>query len=336
MTPARREDVSVLMRVDEPSQVGSARRCAAELCAGLRLGEEPSGRAAIVATELANNLLRHAREGRLLARPRRDGPLPMLELLAVDAGPGMADVERCLRDGYSTAGTAGEGLGAVRRLSQEFDILSVEGGGTVVLSRIRAPGPVPRTPLRLGAVCLPMPGETESGDGWAWRPEADGGTLLVFDGLGHGEAAAEAAARACGAFLDSTVQEPAEALQALHRAVAGTRGGAAALARIDLAAGRLHYAGIGNIGGAILGRDARRGLASHNGIVGSIVGRAQGFTYDWSDGDVLVMHSDGIQSRWSLDGYPGITTRDPALAAGVLARDFARGRDDLTVVVVGG
>ena len=337
MTPHPREHVTTLLAVDESSQVGSARRCVAELTAQLGFSEETRARAGIIATELANNLLRHAREARLLVRIRAEDPQPSLEMLAVDAGPGMADPDRCLRDGYSTGGTAGQGLGAVQRLSQEFDLVSLEGAGTVVLSRIREPAvAAARAPLRLGVVCLPLPGEDECGDTWAWRDEPEGGSLLVFDGLGHGPLAASAARAAYEAFHAGPVQDPVETLQMLHHAVAGSRGGAAAVARIDRRAGRLRYAGIGNIGGVLLGQDARRGLASHNGIMGSVVGRPQGFEYDWAEGDMLVMHSDGIQSRWTLERTPGITTRDPALAAAVLYRDFARGRDDLTVAVVGG
>jgi hypothetical protein len=46
-----------------------------------------------------------------------------------------------------------------------------------------------------------------------------------------------------------------------------------------------------------------------------------------------VLHSDGIQPRCTLDAYPGLARRDPALVAAVLARDFTRGNDDVTVLV---
>jgi len=48
---------------------------------------------------------------------------------------------------------------------------------------------------------------------------------------------------------------------------------------------------------------------------------------------MLVLHSDGLVSHWSLDAYPGLAARDPSLIAGILYRDFTRGRDDVTVVV---
>ena len=100
--------------------------------------------------------------------------------------------------------------------------------------------------------------------------------------------------------------------------VSGTRGGAAAVAQIDRARGLLRYAGVGNIGATLVGPERRRGLPSHNGIVGSIVGRVRGFEYEWTQGDVLVMHSDGLQSRWTMDGVAGMVHRDPAVVAALL------------------
>jgi anti-sigma regulatory factor (Ser/Thr protein kinase) len=320
--------------LDDSSQVGAARRGVAALAKQAGLGEAAVARASIVATELASNLLGHARDGRLLARTLAEQPgCRGIELLAIDAGPGMQDIDRCLRDGYSTAGTPGTGLGAVRRQADQFDISSAPDSGTVVLARIREPAQKAAT-VRLGIVCLPYPGEQLCGDGWEWHADADGASLLVVDGLGHGPAAATAAQAAREAFAGDPTRTPEQALQVIHERLQGTRGGAAAIARIDLVRGTLHFAGIGNIGGVLLGRERRRGLPSHNGILGSVTGRIQGFEYDWVAGDMLVLHSDGLQSRWSLDHAPGAAGRDPAIVAGLLYRDFRRARDDLTVAVV--
>jgi anti-sigma regulatory factor (Ser/Thr protein kinase) len=332
------ESAASLLAVDDISQVGAARRAVAALARSLGFGDEAVGRAEIIATELATNLVRHAQDGRMLLRvDHHNAAEPALEILAIDAGPGIASIERCLRDGYSSGGTAGNGLGAIRRLANDFDMASQPGSGTVVLSRIRnAPGGGERAAMPVAAVCLPMPGERACGDGWAWQPAAAGGSLLVFDGLGHGELAAEAAHEACTAFAELPDLAPADAVMGLHRRLSGTRGGAAAVARIDIAAGTLSYAGVGNIAGAILGHEQRRGLPSHNGIAGSIVGTIRSFEYPWAEGDLLVMHSDGLQSRWNLDDAPGLATRDPAVVAAQLYRKFNRGRDDVTVAVVRG
>jgi hypothetical protein len=63
------------------------------------------------------------------------------------------------------------------------------------------------------------------------------------------------------------------------------------------------------------------------------VAKLQQFQYDLLEGDLLLMHSDGLTSRWKLADYPGLSHRVPALIAAVLYRDFKRGRDDATVLV---
>jgi hypothetical protein len=106
-----------------------------------------------------------------------------------------------------------------------------------------------------------------------------------------------------------------------------------AIAEIDPHRGSLQYVGIGNISGAILGRDSVRNLVSHNGIVGHTVRRIQEFSYELPPDWLLVMNSDGLKTRWTLDGYAGLIRRDPTVVAAVLFRDFERGRDDATVLV---
>jgi hypothetical protein len=91
---------------------------------------------------------------------------------------------------------------------------------------------------------------------------------------------------------------------------------------------------VGNIAAHLITRHDRRQLVSHNGIVGSNVRKVQEFDAPWTEDTLLVLHSDGLQSRWHLDDYPGLAMCHPALIAGVLYRDHARGRDDVTVVVV--
>jgi hypothetical protein len=122
----------------------------------------------------------------------------------------------------------------------------------------------------------------------------------------------------------------------MHAAIGGTRGAAVAVAQLDPAASTLTFAGVGNIAGTLLAPGgASRGLFSHNGTVGHQVRKVQPFEYPWSPGGVLVLHSDGLQTRWSLGAYPGLIRRHPAVIAGVLHRDFLRGRDDATVLVIG-
>src|SRR5688572_21696544 len=153
--------------VQDESAIGEARRKAQAVSDGLGFSSEDQGRVAIIATELASNLIVHAKRGQMLIQPVSDLTSPSVELVAIDKGIGMADIAQCLRDGYSTQGTAGNGLGAVRRLSTDFDLYSKPGLGTAVYSRVAA-ARVQETPgiFRVGGVCVPMKGENVSGDGW--------------------------------------------------------------------------------------------------------------------------------------------------------------------------
>jgi hypothetical protein len=112
-----------------------------------------------------------------------------------------------------------------------------------------------------------------------------------------------------------------------------TRGAAVAIAEIDPQRRLLTFAGLGNIAGVLVSSGAVRNLVSHNGTVGHAMRRIQEFTYELPADAAVVLHSDGITSRWSFDAYAGITRRHPAVIASVLYRDFERGRDDATAVV---
>jgi anti-sigma regulatory factor (Ser/Thr protein kinase) len=314
--------------IEEESQVGEARRDAQRLAMAYGLDATQTGRVAIAATELATNLYRHGRGGQLLLQPVKAGEREIIELIAIDKGRGMTDVDRCLGDGYSTGGTAGTGLGAVRRLSVEFDIHSVPGEGTVVMSRVGA-----AAGSRFGAISIPVQGETECGDGWALAQDHYGATLMVIDGLGHGSFAAAAAECAQRTFADTPADTPRGLLERAHRALGSTRGAAAAVARVG-ATGNLSYAGVGNIGACLVSAEKSQGLISHNGTLGLTMPRLQQFEYSRPAESFLVMHSDGISARWDLHKNAPLRQRHPAIIAAVLYRDHARSRDDATVVVL--
>ena len=326
--------------VSDSSHVGTCRRAAKELSERHGADESISGKASIVATELANNIVRHAGSGEMLIQILEDGVSPQLEILAIDRGQGMIDVSKCLQDGYSTAGTMGTGLGAVSRFSAEFDIFSVEDGGTVVLSRIplkknysSARQPSNRATLEMGAISIPVAGEIECGDTWRAASDDNNIAMLVVDGLGHGPQAAAASQAAAAAFGSMPFDSPAQMMKNLHEILIGSRGAAAACALLNKATEKIEYAGIGNICSSVVVSERPQGMVSHNGILGVQMPSARQFAYEWPSGQPMIMHSDGISTRWSLSAYPGLSIRHPAIIAAVLYRDFSRKRDDATVLV---
>lgn len=326
------------LHVTDLSEIGAARRAATQLATEAGADEIAAGRVAIVASELATNLARYGAAGELLIQSLQLGAVTTVEILAVDSGPGIADLGRCLTDGYSTGGTPGNGLGAVRRLSAVFDIYSQPGKGTVVLARVPAQSAAlaerAAPALEFGAISVPLAGETLCGDAWRLVQRGDRLAVIVVDGLGHGAAAASAAQRGIEAFAQQPLGPPSATLQRAHAAMAGSRGGAVAVGLIELASARLQYGGVGNIVGALVAAADKRGLISHNGTVGAQLRRVQDFDYPCPSGALLVMHSDGLSAKWQLSDYSGLSGRHPALIAAVLYRDFRRSRDDATVVVI--
>jgi hypothetical protein len=269
----------------------------------------------------------HAGGGEMLLQSLGVGEDAVVELLAIDKGPGMHDVQQCLRDGYSTAGTRGEGLGAVQRLADEFDIYSHPGEGTVVMARFGKTGA-----LRYGAISVPLEGEYECGDGWHIVQGPEGIALLVVDGLGHGPFAAEAARTAIDSFNSAPFSAPQDVMTRSNSLMSKTRGGAAACASISN--GKLSYAGVGNISGSLIAPGKSTGLVSQNGTLGMGQRRAQQFEYAVAPGALLIMHSDGISARWELKNRADLMICHPAVIAGVIYRDHGRSRDDATVVVL--
>jgi anti-sigma regulatory factor (Ser/Thr protein kinase) len=315
--------------VADASQVADARRRAGARAEVAGFDSTRAAQVALVATELATNLIKHGGGGRLLI----DDADTHIDLLALDRGPGMADVDACLADGFSTAGTPGNGLGAVRRLSQALHVASWPNLGTAVLARMTRDKSEPVPPAAVGAVVLAKPGEQVCGDAWSAHEDGAGRTLFVVDGLGHGTEAAVAANAAVAQFQRSREEAPADIVQSVHLAMRHTRGGAVAVARIVWESASVYFAGLGNIAGVLITPAGQmRRMVSHNGTAGHIARRIRAFEYPCAEGR-LIMHSDGLATSWRLDAYPGLARAHPLLLAGVLYRDHARNRDDTTVVV---
>ena len=199
--------MTLVNSVRDASAVGETRRTAAGLAHRKGFSQDVAARIALVATELATNVLKHAGEGLVAINEFVDATGSGIELLAIDKGPGMADVARCLVDGFSTAGSPGSGLGAVARVSDSHAIYSRSGIGTVVMARFLAPKAVPPGALEIGVVIDTYPGESVCGDGWITMNSRKGDTLLLVDGSGHGPLAAHAAETAVQAFADNIDKE---------------------------------------------------------------------------------------------------------------------------------
>jgi anti-sigma regulatory factor (Ser/Thr protein kinase) len=321
--------------LSDPSQVGEARRFALVLCDDLNFDETRKGRVGIIVNELGTNLVRYAQDAQLIFRKYANGGGTGVEILSLDKGPGL-DIDQSLRDGFSTGGTLGTGLGSIRRQADVFDIYSNSGEGTIILARVHFQNF--ETPLEgsdtyeMGAISIPIQGEVVCGDSWCVSEFENGCSVIVADGLGHGPLANEAALDAVDVFSNSTRAPVAEKMQLIHERLKRTRGAAVFLA--DVSGNQVSFAGVGNIRTVIQTDHDLKTLISQNGTAGLQIRSFKALSHEWNGEGHLIFHSDGITSRCSLSAYPGLLNHHPSILAGIIYRDFCRGTDDATVVVL--
>lgn len=313
------------------SSAGEARRSAMAVAQSLGFDAGRRSDIGIVATEAANNIILHAGSGEFLVCPFQSGSDVWLDLLALDNGPGIGDISRAFEDGYSSIGTAGQGLGAIQRISDAYSLYSLPQRGTVFWSRFLKNSS--QADQSLGTVNIPMKGETECGDAFLALPGASRSLYMVVDGLGHGKYAAEAADEAVFTVRGCAQESPTEIVMRTHDALKKTRGAAMSVAVVEHERRIVSYSGIGNISSLIVNVSTARNMVSQNGTLGAVLPRVREYTYPFDDGSRLLMYSDGVSSKCSLSGYSGLQSRPLELIAGVLYRDFSRRRDDATVLL---
>jgi len=307
----------------------------------------------IVVLELAENLLTHkARQGKIVCSRVTEGERTGIQILSVDSGPGIRDMKRALNDGYSDKGTLGIGLGAVKRLTDQFDITSKtetprlpdydgrEGIGTVIgtrkwLSSNSHSVDTKTNSMTFGVLSRPFKGEDSNGDGVFVKCFGEKVMIAVIDGLGHGFEADEAAQKAIE-YLNSTYQSSLHAIvNQMNSAVRKTRGVVISIALIDYGKMSLDYAGIGNVITRIYGSSTPARPVNNNGMISTTVPSFRVSQYRWSKEHVIVMTTDGISEKNDPAKYPGLIDRHPMIIAGVLFRDYARDTDDATILVGG-
>jgi anti-sigma regulatory factor (Ser/Thr protein kinase) len=318
------------LRVEDPSAVAACRSAGQSLAGRLRFPASRADELALAVTEAASNLHKHARQGALLLRIGRDGGKPGIELVTIDAGPGFADERAAMRDGHSTSGTLGIGLGAIRRLADFCDLYSARGHGTVLAARFWAQPQ--QIAVRYAGLIRPITGETECGDNFGAMYAGSTLTGVLCDGLGHGPLAAIAAAAAVGAVLEDTSGEPAALVERAHRRISHTRGGAIGV--VQVTGNAVRFAGLGNITATLLSDGSRRNMLSVPGIAGHQARTIRQFSYETGPGTAIVLHSDGISSRWEAAALPGLAARDPLVIAAAVLAEAGSHRDDAGIMVL--
>jgi anti-sigma regulatory factor (Ser/Thr protein kinase) len=317
------------LRVEDASAAAACRGAALTLAHRLEFPAARADQVVLAVTEAATNLHKYASQGAMLLRIGRDTGKPAIEMVTIDAGPGF-DTSAAVRDGHSTSGTLGIGLGTIRRLADSCELYSAPGHGAVLVARFRAE-PTAGTVRHAGLV-RPITGENECGDVFGVA-ERDGRVIGVLcDGLGHGPLAAAAAMEAVTAVLEEPMAEPAVLIERAHRRMGRTRGGA--LAVVQIVGSAVAFGGIGNIAGVILADGTRKSMISVPGIAGHQAGTIRQFEYTALPGAAVILHSDGVSGRWDPRLLPALNTRDPLVVAAALLAKAGTRRDDAGLLVL--
>ncbi|MEY8837976.1 ATP-binding protein [Cribrihabitans sp. XS_ASV171] len=321
--------------INDRSAIAAIRRLARRYAAGLNLPETRLDALAIVVTEAATNILRHAGRGRALIEVIEGKGVRKIALVFADHGPGIADMDRMMQDGHSSMpDSSGLGLGSIRRLSDTFDIYSVQGEGTTITCTFAAEDTPPyEGTLALDGLRVCHPGSNVCGDDMMVRPGAGHTDMLLCDGLGHGSLAAKASAEIVETARHLHLA-PNDTIAHLSREMVGHRGAVAAMARIDHATGRLDYSGLGNITTLCLGAETHKRLAVRDGRIGGAPTRGFDEQVMLNPGDVVILHSDGLKTLGDRDLPPALLARSPMLICGHLLDRAFRGRDDASILVM--
>lgn len=318
--------------IEDRSQVGQARRISFRISSEeLGFSSDDAGRASLVAVEMATNILKHGQGGAILLETVT-GP-SALRIVAIDRGPGVDNFDKARADGYSTAGSAGTGLGAIIRQSDHVDVYSRPGEGLCLTASLTR-GRKAFTPHPWAGLITAKPGHRHSGDAWAVRRTGDDFWLLLCDGLGHGEAAARAGAAVRDAFLAAPLDDPCDIVNLMDRAARGERGAAALIVKKPRnGADPILACGIGNIAAAVIDGAKVQRIISSGGVVGGGLRKVNAQSYENSERSAVFMATDGLKSIHDFKSKAALFARDPLTIASVLHRDYQRGTDDCGVLI---
>jgi anti-sigma regulatory factor (Ser/Thr protein kinase) len=326
--------------LSDQSGVAHARRSAVALAQSLGFSERVQADVALVVSEAATNILKYARSGEIHLAPysnHADHSVSGIEIVAVDRGPGIVNVEAARKDGFSTGGSLGAGLGTMERHSALFDFYSLPGSGTVLLARVasKAASDAGKRLWTVGARSTPKLGQQICGDAWSMSDTGETLWITLLDGLGHGPLASEASHRAVGVFSSRARDDSlGDVLRAAHAGLRSTRGAVMAVARLEPAKKSLTYAGVGNIVAIVNTGEVNQHLVSTDGTVGYNMRLVRESAVNWNARSVFIATTDGLSTRWNLSRHPDLLAHHPVVIAHVLHRDFARDNDDASIVVV--
>ncbi|WP_226627679.1 ATP-binding SpoIIE family protein phosphatase [Alloyangia pacifica] len=324
------------VEIDDRSAVAVVRRLARRHGAEIGLPETRLDELAIVATEATTNILRYADRGRALIELVRTPGAELITMIFTDRGPGIPDIDRMFQDGESSTESAGLGLGAIVRLSDTFDIFSSPENGTTIVCTFGGRGDGSDIGVEAVGLRVCHPHEDSCGDDFQIRQTPRATDVLLCDGLGHGPAAAEAAAEVTDAAFAAggLSSEPGKLMRQITEQLVGRRGAVAALVHVAQPQMELRYTGLGNISTLLIGAQGVRRMAVRDGRIGGTATRGYEETVQLEAGDMVILHSDGLKTLREAHFPPGLLKKSLLLIAGFFLDRAFRGRDDASIVVI--
>lgn len=325
-------------KIDDRSLIAFIKREIHNLALQLGFTPHRAAETDIIIAELTSNLIKYANGGELLYRAHFNEGFNEIEIYCLDNGIGIENVTRMMNDGYSSSNTLGHGLGTIKRLSNDFQIYSMKNWGTVQYIKICEKSDIVFPELKNGfsyaGIGINYPGEKVCGDGYHIKNSRKGFQIFVGDGLGHGEHASEAVKLAIKAFKQTVETEPSEILREIHASVKKSRGLVGTIASVDYDKETWNICGIGNINTRIHNGLENKTYTPYNGIIGHNIPRTLNSTIlPYKKHQIMVMHSDGLRTRWNLNDFTSILKQNSGIIASSILKENIRGTDDATILV---
>jgi anti-sigma regulatory factor (Ser/Thr protein kinase)/serine/threonine protein phosphatase PrpC len=340
-------DIIKEFEVRETYDIGFIRRQITDLMTNLQFSEKKIAEVAIVVSELCSNLIKHsAVDGKIKILQILGEGRTGIEIVAEDKGPGIENVDEALKDGVSSRGTMGGGFGAIRRLSDFFDISSnkkmlgnstIEPGTIVTVrkwsgSSLSTLG-TNNSDISISVLSRPYKGLAVNGDSYYFKSFQEREIIAVIDGLGHGTQAYEAANCAVKTIDGNTHKSIEEIIRTMNKDLKKTRGAVVALFIIDKFKKEFEMLSIGNIDSRYMSENSTERLFSNNGFIGAYNGNCKTIRRAYKKGDMLVICTDGISPRWETEKYTNGFTNNPAALCNIIFKEYSRENDDATTLV---
>jgi len=326
------------IEISDPADSTRAQHTIERIAAELGFENETSSKLGLVASELATNLHKHAGGGTLSVSKLEMDSQTGIRIESADSGPGIQDIEAAFTTGTSTAGSLGLGLSIVNQTMDEVEITTPEGtaaGTRLVADRWLTPDYETKNPcpVSIGAASRAISPDEANGDAFITKTWNDKTLVGVIDGLGHGSRAHKAATTA-RTYVESHAERPlASIFRGTDRACKGSRGVVMALAKFDWLENTLTFANIGNINVKVSGPEWT-GLIVRRGVIGGNNPGPSVVTREWDPGYTIVMHSDGISTRWDWNEIRDGGDEPAGVIANRLLKQYGKSNDDATALVV--